>query len=580
MYRERPSPTAPAPVPSLRLPPRHATGFVLILCLLPGCIPDFGTGGTGEWVVPRKHLRRIDPLDLAAYQRPQPPTQGPSTVPAPTTHPADAPPEPTSRPANAPAAELRLSIADVRRLALENNLDLKVDLLDPAIARASLTEEEARFEALFTSNLNFARTDAPVASQLAGSQTSDFHADAGVQIPLRTGGAIQFTMPIERFETNNSFSLLNPAYTSAPAVSITQPLLRGFGPDVNAQRIRIAFYEYQRAEARTKLEVTRVLANVKRAYWRLYAAQEEVKLRQQQYELAYAQFEHAVRQVKAGAVANVEQVRAESGVADQVEAKIVAANDLADRQRELKRIMNAPGLEMESRTRIVPATAPAAVSYRLDGPALASAAMKGRMEMLDVELQIAEETSNVRAARNDLLPLVTLQYTYNVNGLGPSLDEALTQVRQKRFEDHTVGLHIEVPIGNQAAESRLRRAMLNRTQRLATRDQQAAQVRQEVLSAADRLETNWQRILAAQERRRLAARVYEVEKHQFNVGRRTGTEVQDALARLGDARLSEITAVSEYQIAQVNVAFATGTVLGASHVAWQPVVAPDRRMRE
>src|SRR3954464_7034211 len=39
--------------------------------LLPGCRRDFGTGGTGEMVVPPDRLRQIDPLDLGAYNRPE-----------------------------------------------------------------------------------------------------------------------------------------------------------------------------------------------------------------------------------------------------------------------------------------------------------------------------------------------------------------------------------------------------------------------------------------------------------------------------------------------------------------------------
>jgi hypothetical protein len=46
--------------------------------------------------------------------------------------------------------------------------------------------------------------------------------------------------------------------------------------------------------------------------------------------------------------------------------------------------------------------------------------------------------------------------------------------------------------------------------------------------------------------------------------------VLDADARLADARLAEIRAIVEYEIAQVDLAFATGTLLGASRVEWGP----------
>src|SRR4051794_22276065 len=44
----------------------------LSLLILPGCLPHFGTGGTGEMVVRREKLRRIDPLDLPAFAKSEP----------------------------------------------------------------------------------------------------------------------------------------------------------------------------------------------------------------------------------------------------------------------------------------------------------------------------------------------------------------------------------------------------------------------------------------------------------------------------------------------------------------------------
>ena len=119
------------------------------------------------------------------------------------------------------------------------------------------------------------------------------------------------TLPVDRFETNNSFSTLNPAYTSNLQASLSIPLLRTAGLFYNTQQIRIAFYEYQATQAQTKLEVTRVLADLEKVYWRLYAARQELVVRQKQRDLAVAQLERARRQVNAQVAAEVEITRAE-----------------------------------------------------------------------------------------------------------------------------------------------------------------------------------------------------------------------------------------------------------------------------
>jgi outer membrane protein TolC len=529
---------------------------VLITAL--GC-RDFGTGGTGELVVRQRVLREIEAVDVADFAVPAAPLATQPTTTALT--------QPTSRPA---PAEYRLRIEDVRRLALRNNLDLRVELINPAVARASLTEEQARYEALFTANVDYAKFDAPTASRLTSAEGESFNADLGLSVPLQTGGTVRLGAPLSRFETNNEFSLLNPSYESDVVASISQPLLRGAGVAANAGPIRLAFYDLQATEARTKLEIIRVLAEADRVYWRLYAARQELTVRKQQYDLAVTQLESARRFVRAAQQAEVEIIRAESGVADTLEQIIVAENLVRDRQRELKRVLNEPGLGMETDTVIVPDTGPDAAYYKLDPDRLAAAALDHRMEMLELELRIAADAAAVDVARNAALPLVSLDYSYNVNGLGADFGESFDLAGERDFEDHRVGLRIEVPAGNGAARSRLRRAILDRVQRLATREQRALQIRQEVYNAADQLEANWQRIVATRQRTVLAARVVQAEQRQFQQGRRTSTDVLDAQTRLAEARSAEVTAVAEYEIAQIDIAFATGTLLGADNVVWTP----------
>ena len=534
-----------------------------------GCTFGYGRGASGELVVPRDRLRSIQPatMEQIAASAPKPAAAIPATLP--TTLPA---------PLNE-QREVSLTIEDARRLALENNLELRVELFEPAVARQTLNEEEARFEALFSTSVAYDKNDSPTATRLESNQSENLRVTPGVEVPLVTGGTLRADLPLGRFESDNEFAVLNPAYTSDFVVSFSQPLLRGAGVYANTQGIRLAFYNYQASQARTKLEIIRVLTVLDRAYWRLYAARQEARVRRQEYDLAVAQLERARRQVDVGLAAEVEVVRAESGVADTLETVILADNALRDRQRELKRILNAPGLLMGEPVAIVPTTDPRPLRHGIDPTALADAAVGNRMEMLEAELGIARDAAEVNVARNATLPLVALDYTYSVNGLGPSIDESSELLGDSDFTDHRFGLRVQVPIGNQAAMSRLRRALLRRLQTLATRDQRDLQIRQEVFNAVDQLEASWQRILATRQRVVLAARVVELEQRQFNQDLRTSTDVLDAQTRLANAQSSEVQAIAEYQIAQVDIAQATGTVLGQSRVAWEPTVAPNIEKR-
>ncbi len=504
-------------------------------------------------------LEIIEPLrpESLARQTPPPETRLPS--------------EPGGRP---PPAELSLSIEECRAAALRNNLSIEAALIDPVVAAERITQEEARFEAVFKAEASYGSADTPTSTTLEGSRVRRFNFKTGVEMPLRTGGVLRFDLADRRTRTNNAFSTLNPAYDTDLTASISQPLLRNAGRRIATHGIRLAVYARQISRAATRLEIIRVLAAVDRVYWRLYAARRVLEVRRQDYGLAQAQLATARRFVESGERSQVEVIRAEAALAGRLEGIITAENALRNRQRELKRALNRRDLPLGSPTVLVPATEPNPVHYELNPRELVGLATGHRMELLELELQLAQDDSTIEYLDNQLLPLVTLDYVYNVNGLGEARWDAYDLLDNRRFTDHYAGVRLLVPLGNAAAESRLRQALLERAQRLATKADRESLIQQEVLSARDNLEATWQRILANRQRVLLARRLLDTERRQFELGLNTSNDVLEAQTSLADAQSAEIQALAEYQIALVDLAYATGTVLGAARIQWQEVPAP------
>ncbi len=527
---------------------------VLLLGLVAGCVRMPGETEFYTMEASEQQLRDIETLKL--QERPEDEDQV----------------EPNIADVNeAQAGVLELTLAEARVLAMKNNLSLKATLIDPAIARQRVGEEEAKFEWSMFGNAVYGKTDQPTSTLLTGTSVDSWNGDVGVSMPLRTGGTLTFDLADRRVKTNNIFSTLNPAYSSGAALSISHQLLRGAGVRANTHSIRVASYQRQITDARTKLEVIRVLATADRVYWRLYAARRQLEVRKQQLDLAQLQLEQARRFVRSGQRSPVEVLRAEAGVAQQLESIIVAENAVRDRERELKRIVNKPGLGLHGATVVKTMTLPEPVVYELDRERLVTDAIENRMEMLELELQLAEDISRIDYLRNQALPLATMDYAYNVNGLGATQSDSYDLLFDKRFEDHRLGLQMVIPLGNEQAKRRVQAAFLQRRQRLATRESRADLIELEVLNAVDQIEANWQRILAARQSSILDGRLYEAEKRQFELGLRTTTDVLEAQTNYANAQSAEIAALTEYQIALVDLAYATGTLLGKAKVHWNPI---------
>jgi outer membrane protein TolC len=234
--------------------------------------------------------------------------------------------------------------------------------------------------------------------------------------------------------------------------------------------------------------------------------------------------------------------------------------------------MNEAGLGIDSPAVVVPMTEPDPVRYEIDKERLMKSAVENRMEMLEVELQLAQDSSSVDYYKNLALPLASLNYSYNLNGIGTTRSDAYDMIYDRELESHVVGMQLVVPLGNEAAKNRLLEAQYRKRQRLFTKENRRIQIKTEVLGAIEQLEANWQSILAGRQNSILAGRLYEAEKRQFVVGLRTATDVLDAQAKFANAQSAEIGALTEYQIAQIDLAYATGTLLGATKVSWEPSV--------
>ncbi len=530
-------------------------GMIFASLLLAGC-GDTGIFKTKTpyWKPVPQHVDAIAPMDLAARSivPPQKPDEAMEELLA-----NRLPIEPTE-------TKRSVNIAEVRQAVLEGNLELRTELVSPEIARANLGAEEAKFEA--TIFAGYTRNDQGVVTNLEqGEPTSSNEFLAGLRLPLASGGTLTVDTLATQSDLASSFLNAEP-WESNVRFSISQPLLRGAGV-VNTASIRIAKWNRDLADARLKLAAIRILADADKAYWRLYEAWRELDVRKSQYQLAATQLERAQRRLAAGDAPEIDVIRARSGIGRTLESIIRADATLRQRQRALKRIMNLADLPIDSATALEPGTEPDPIRIELDGHALAAEAVKNRMEMLELEIQLSIDATTVDIRRNEALPVFAFEYRYSIQGDDTTFDSAYNSLGDS--DSHRIGINGEVPIGNEQRENRLSAAILQRVQRLATKEARTQSIQAEVYDALDRLKQSWQSILAARLETMLAARTLQGEERQFDVGLRTSTDVLDALSRLADAQSREVQSLAAYQIALVDIAFATGTLLGQSKVEFE-----------
>lgn len=400
----------------------RAISATLVVALLAGCAGNPFAWEEGDYgrEVALDRLRRLEPAGFDKYAKPE------FKVPTDVSGMIDKEAIERARKRFEGVENYAIGLEEARASTLSNNLQLQIALVDPAIARETVSQEEARFESAFTLRTLWDENNTPTGLRNPDRTFSGTRLiEPGVRIPLRTGETVNVNFAAQRSNANPG-GILNPSFSDDLGFSVSQPLLRNAGRRANTAALRIASYNQKAAEASTKLEAIRQLAAIDRSYWRLYQSKKSLEVTQQQYELAQAQLERAERRVKAGSAPEIEVIRSQAGVAERLDAIIRAQNAVLTQQRELKRVMNMPGLTIETPTMLTLSTEPDLVLYLFDRVVLTEQAVNTRMEMLELELRLAADAANIDLAQNRALPLITMDYTYNVNGLGP--------VRGKAFE--------------------------------------------------------------------------------------------------------------------------------------------------
>ncbi|MCP4417965.1 MAG: TolC family protein [Chloroflexi bacterium] len=282
--------------------------------------------------------------------------------------------------------------------------------------------------------------------------------------------------------------------------------------------------------------------------------------------MAVKHLETTKRLVKAAQKPEVEILRAKTEMAQRKDGIIQQLGVCQQVERNLKRILNKPGIGIDSPTILICDIDPAPMEYKLDANKLIDHALQHRMELLVLELQLLSSDQTISHRQNGLLPSLSLSYRYNINALGSSLGDSYDLLKRGRFVDHALGLQLEIPLGNKAAQSRLDLALLQRKLTLVTQKNREFLIKQEVIDALGNLNTNWNRLITARESTILAGRTLAAEERQYKQGLQSSINVLDAQETYAKSRHTEIERLTEYYISQIRLATAGGCLIGAANI--------------
>jgi outer membrane protein len=490
-----------------------------------------------------------------------------------------------------PAPAVNSNFSDVALITQQQN-DLSVTGALPLSIGPAIPQYDPAISGL----LNWAHQSTPEYNPLiTGTSnwlvTNNFNGNLGFTQGFSPGTQLSMTFENTRLTSDAARYTYNPILNSSLGFTITQPLLRGFGIDLNRRFIHIAKNNDKIADLVFRQQVIDTVAGIARLYTDLVSLNEDVKVKREGLQLAQRLYEDNKNKVDQGEQAPIELTRAQAQVAVNQQALFSAEGLVQQQELIVKTAITRGGLAnpairaahiIATDMVTVPETEPVRPIEELTVEAV-----RDRPDLAQAAIQVENSQINLKGSLNALRPELDVVGTVQNGGLSGNMNPlaaaltpgaaiypggygtALGQIFRNNFPSYSIGLQLSLPLRNRVAQADAVRDELQVRQSQLRRQQFEDQVRLEVADAYVAMQQARAAYEAAVQSRILQEQSVDVEQATFDVGLATNYLVIQYQTYLAQARSTEVSAKGAYAKAKVALDRATANTLEVNQVSIQ-----------
>jgi HAE1 family hydrophobic/amphiphilic exporter-1 len=472
-------------------------------------------------------------------------------------------------------ATLRLTVDEAVKMALDHNIDLNVDRLDPQISDTRVAAAAGVFKPTFNTSLQRNSQVQPPASFLFPVATSSDIGTTNAGLAQRLpwfGTSYSAGWTATHTNSNSFLNSYNPLLQSGLSLAVSQPLVRDLS--IDAARLNLATSRTNRdiADTRLRESVVHTTAQVKSAYWGLVSARALVEARQTALTLAQELVRVNKAKVDVGTSPPLDLVSAQAEVAANQEQLIIAETTVKQVEDRLRLLIFDTTQRETWNVKIDPVDSPPVGTPAIDVDGAVTRALSERADLARARKEIDNSQVNVKYTSSQKLPDVRLNASYQANGLGGTqvlrsggfpgtivgpgdeigFGSVLNQLFANNYPTWGVGVSISYPIGQSTEQANAARAKLERSQSEERLKSAQARAIQQVRDAAWQIEMNAKRIDTTRAATQLAEQRLDAERKRLEVGMSTSFLVIQAQRDLAQARQNELGAVLAYDLALVD----------------------------
>jgi outer membrane protein TolC len=504
----------------------------------------------------------------------------------------------------AEAAKRALSLAECIQIALEHNLDVKIERYSPELAGYGVRLAYGAYDPEFNfgAQKNYSLSPGGLDSQsrpFQGSETDTDSLGGGFRGLLPTG--LSYSLTLGTTDSNGTRPAEVPDFSASPIIrtnfvtdaldgnrvlgflttnyptrgirvpfenssarggiaELRQPLLKNLWIDSARYNILVSKNRLRYTEHGLRLRIMTTIQAVQTAYYNLIQARENVKNQEKALELARTLFEQNKKRVEVGAMAKLDEKQAESQVAQRQADLLGAQNNLYIQENALKTLLSDNFPEWSSVT-IEPTESLAAELQPFDVQESWHKGLNKRPELAQMKLDLDRVGIQLRYEKNQLFPQLDVFGSYGWLASGPEFNDALDRLSRGDSPYYSLGTDLRIPLGNRVARLNYKMTKTEREQLLLRAKKLEQEIMVEIDNAVKQAQTAYESVKATRDAEAYAEEALRAEEKKLENGKSTSFVVLQLQRDLTFARTAAINALAGYNRALAQLAFSEGTTL-------------------
>ena len=460
--------------------------------------------------------------------------------------------------------ELLIGMVDCVAMALKNNTEIQIRKIYPKVEDQNVRIEKSKFEPNLSFDLSTESNDDLSPLTLTGvnpTKTRTGIFNFGYDEKFVTGTTISLDFDNTRVSSNSLIDTYNPYFDSEASVTITQPLLKGFGIIVNKAGFLIAKNNKLKSDQNLLNEMMNVLTEVKKRYYGFQYTQE-------QYKVALASLEriqdlHDINKEKylKGLASNVDLLGSESELAQTEEGVLAAEESMMAAEDNLKFITNLIDDVELWNARIVLLDKLAYEKHGVDLINSIEKAFEYRPDYAAAKIELKNKDISVIFYKNNVLPQLDLTGMYGLNGLGQQFSKDMGNMGSGNYQDWSVGVTFKMPLFSDKERGEYEKSKLDKVKALLDFKRLEQKIILEVRDASRKVDIKYRVLDASTKAKNAEEENYAAQETRFRAGLVSTLDMVIYYERVTKSQVNYVKSVIDYNIAVIELVKAEGMTL-------------------